>query len=164
MTLLHRALVFCAVLAAGPLHAQQKRFAVLEFTGEGWKPAELAILSDTARGGALSALPQDAYLVMTRESTLTLLRQQGLPECTEGECEVDTLQNLGADMGMTGKVVNIDGTMILTLKLFDARSGGLLAQEDAEATTKKDLIKQAKDTARKVCEILAHPTIIVEPP
>jgi TolB-like protein len=141
-------------LLAGWAHAQPpvQRFAVLEFNGsKKMEPDDLQVLSDQARAGALSVLPRNRFLVVTRESMLSVLRQMGKKDCEEGECEVDTLQNIGADFGVTGKVVYSEGTYLVTLKLFDARSGALLATGRAEGEKKKDLWAKVEDaTARLV--------------
>ena len=119
--LVARALVATVPAVSAPA---AKRFAVLEFTGsKKIGVEELQVLSDQARSGALKALPRDKYMVMTRESMVTMLRQMGKKDCQEGECEIDTLQNIGADYGMTGTVVVMDGAYIVTLKLFDAAGG-----------------------------------------
>src|SRR5687767_7937612 len=95
--------VFTLVLTLGfaaAAHAateQPRVFAVLEFTGPAAiPPAELALLSDQARAGALRALKPHGFLMVTRESMVTLLREMGRTECAEGECEVDTLRSVHA--------------------------------------------------------------------
>jgi TolB-like protein len=123
-----------------------KRFAVLEFTGSKKIPVEeIQVLSDQARAGALKALQRDQYTVMTRESMVTIMRQMGKQDCDEGECEIDTLQNMGADYGITGTVVIMGSSYIVTLKLFDAAAGALLATGNARA---KDLGELVDEVAR----------------
>jgi hypothetical protein len=87
---------------------------------------------------------------MTRENMLTMLREMGKSTCTEGECEVDTLQNIGADYGITGNIVQIEGTYLITLKFFDSRQGALLGTVKVEAETKRKLIADVETAAARL--------------
>jgi len=70
---------------------------------------------------------------MTRDNMLVLIdAAQG--QCVrEGECEVETFRNIGADQGVAGEVVKLGGMLRLTLHAYDAKSGGLLATAEAAA-------------------------------
>jgi TolB-like protein len=144
-------LVFLAAVIPVTLQAQEgkKRFAVLEFSGtKDLKVDELEALSDSARAGVRAVLPRgERYVLMTRESMLTVLRQMGVKDCQEGECEVDTLQNIGADYGLTGKVTRIEGTFLVTMKLFDARTGNLLETAKVRSEKKLELVDMVEKEA-----------------
>lgn len=50
------------------------------------------------------------YAVMTRESMAMILKDMGLDaQCQEGECEVETARNIGADLVVSGELVRIQG-------------------------------------------------------
>ena len=110
-----------SALAASPL------VAVLEFRGD-LEPAIRAKLSDDVRAASLDALRGGGYRLMTREGMAAMLDDMGLdPACAEGECEVETGRNIGADLVVSGGVLEIEGLRLLTLKLHDTKSGDLLA-------------------------------------
>jgi len=85
-----------------------KRMAVLEFQGRNMDEDILMTFSDTVRGGALQGLEPHGVVVMTRENMMVLLRDMGKKECGEGDCEVETARNIGADYVISGKVVRIE--------------------------------------------------------
>ena len=68
--------------------------------------------------------------VYTRENQALIIRDMGACE-EEGICEVDTLQNIGADYGITGNVTQIEGTYICTLNLYDVTKGNVMGVEEA---------------------------------
>jgi TolB-like protein len=112
--------------------APSERLAVLEFTGGGLMPDVLASLSDEARAGALDAVKQKGMLVMTRESMSAIVADMGA--CTaEGACEVETARNIGATFVVTGDLAKVGPNLSLSLKLFDVKSGALLATDSIEA-------------------------------
>ena len=85
-----------------------KRLAVLEFRGKNLEQDILMTFSDTVRGGALQGLSGRGVVVMTRENMLVLLKDMGKKDCQEGECEVETARNIGADYVVSGKVVRME--------------------------------------------------------
>lgn len=169
------ALAILLVGTSQPAHAApKKRFAVLEFNGpESVTVDVLALLSDEARSGALSVLPQDKYVLMTRESMLSMLKDMGKTDCQEGACEVETLQNIGADYGITGRVVSVDSNLFVTLKLFETRTGGLLGAEKVRGASSTELIELVAAAAAKLVQgapvmggsqPAPAPATVVEPP
>ena len=114
-------LIPVGALAASPL------VAVLEFRGD-LAPSIRAKLSDDVRAASLDVLRGGGHRLMTRESMAAMLADMGLdPACAEGECEVETGRNIGADLVVSGGVLEIEGLRLLTLKLHDTKSGDLLA-------------------------------------
>jgi TolB-like protein len=112
--------------------ASNERLAVLEFTGGGLMPDVLASFSDEARAGALDAVKQKGMLVMTRESMSAIVADMGA--CTaEGACEVETARNIGATFVVTGDLAKVGKNLALSLKLFDVKTGALLATDSIEA-------------------------------
>ena len=61
----------------------------------------------------------------------------------EGECEVETGRNIGADLIIAGDVLKLDGQYLLTLKLYATDSGNLLSATEAEAAKGLTLVHKA---------------------
>jgi len=137
----------------------QKLLAVLEFKGANLKADILDTMSDAVRGGASNALAGTGINVMTRESMLVLLKEMGIKECTEGDCEVETARNIGSDYVISGRIVQMDGSYVATLKLHETKRGTLLGTGDAEAERQKDLWRALKEQGRKLVaeKLVARP-------
>src|SRR5438874_9748793 len=88
-------------------------FAVLDFKnrikGKDADSVDSVYFANQVRAAVKKTAPQAR--VMTRENVIVLLQSQGksLSDC-EGECEVDTGRNLGADMVVSGDLIKIGGT------------------------------------------------------
>jgi len=93
------AVFMLASLAAQTADSQTvaKRLAVLEFKGRGIEGDVLDAFSDEVRGGAVEGLAGRGVQVMTRENMMVLLKEMGKSGCSEGDCEVETARNIGAD-------------------------------------------------------------------
>jgi len=126
------------------------RLAVLEFQGRNLDADILMTFSDAVRGGALSGVAGGAVSVMTRENMLVLLKDMGKAECTEGDCEVETARNIGADYVVSGKVVRMEDVYVVTLKLHETRRGTLLGTDSVEAETQVKLLRTLSEHARKM--------------
>jgi formylglycine-generating enzyme required for sulfatase activity len=137
----------------------QKLLAVLEFKGAKLKADILDAMSDAVRGGASDALAGTGINVMTRESMLVLLKEMGIKECTEGDCEVETARNIGSDYVISGRIVQMDGSYVATLKLHETKRGTLLGTRDAEAKRQTDLWRALKEQGRKLVaeKLVARP-------
>jgi TolB-like protein len=116
-------------LAAG---TASRRLAVLEFQGK-IEDDVLNAFADAVRGGAVEGLAACNVKVITHENMMVLLRDMGKSDCTEGDCEVETARNIGADFVVSGSVVNFDNTYVITLKLHETKEGGLLATDNEPA-------------------------------
>jgi hypothetical protein len=138
MTASALALVAAVIVAAAP--AAPRRVAVLDFvagwsadcaTGASPTPTQreqcelLRALADQARMGALAVLRPPAFVVMTRENTAQILKDMG-GQCSEGECEVETARLIGASVVVSGDVMVLDGTYVVSMKVHDVASGALL--------------------------------------
>jgi hypothetical protein len=127
-------------------HAQNKRIAVLEFTGIGVEPPILEKLSDQSRIVAANVLPQDTYLVMTRENMMQVLVDMGKDiSCTSGSCEVEVGRNIGADFIISGNILRVEGLYLLTLKLHDTGSGNLLSGREITNASLVNLMGDIQD-------------------
>jgi len=112
------------VLPGAPVAAQPaipqtagKHLAVLELRGAKIEGDVLDAFADAVRSGAVEGLAGSGVQVMTRENMLVLLKEMGKKECTEGDCEVETARNIGADFVVSGSVVRTAATLVVALKL-----------------------------------------------
>ena len=131
----------CVALLATPAQAAEL-LAVLELSGA--LPADQrSALTDAVRREATKAAGPLGIKVMTQENMETLLTDMGMDaSCiSEGACEVDTLRNLQANYGITGKVTDFGGTYFVTLSLYEMRGGTLLGSEAVESSKAADLMR-----------------------
>jgi len=96
--------LICTSLDAGAGPA--KRLAVLEFGGTGLDEEGRRYVSRVVRGEALKHQP-DGWQVMDRQNMLVLLEAHAGACLREGRCDVETFQNIGADLGVAGEVVRL---------------------------------------------------------
>ena len=123
--------------------------AVLELTNRSKLPTDtLDLLTDAIRSAALEVLPRSKYTVMTRDNMLVMLKDQGLSECVEGNCEVQTGRNLGVKLVVAGTVTDIGGTHIVSIKLYDCESGSLLSTGEARNRDELALLDAVKKSSR----------------
>ena len=127
-----------------------KRLAVLEFQGRNLDQDVLMTFSDTIRGGALQGIEGHGVVVMTRENMLVLLRDMGKQECGEGDCEVETARNIGADYVISGKVVRMEQSYVVTLKLHETKGGSLLSADAVEGSSQVELMRSLPERARQL--------------
>ena len=126
--------------------AEQKRIAVLEFRGVRVEQPILLKLSDQSRISAVELLDKEQYLIMTRENMMQILSDMGTDaSCLDGQCAVEIARNIGADLIVTGDVMQIGETYLLTLKLHDAQQGSFLGGENLEASGLMQLIYGTKN-------------------
>lgn len=148
--------VICSLLAVGtavgaPAPSEHwRRLAVLEFTGRALEADVLGAFSDAVRGGAIEGLFQRDVKVMTRENMMVLLREMGKSDCTEGDCEVDTARNIGADFVISGSVVHMEETYVVVLKLHETKQGAVLASETIQAKTQLAVLNQLRHFGREM--------------
>jgi TolB-like protein len=105
--------------------------------------------SDTVRGGVLQAVDRYGVAVMTRENMLVLLKDKG-QECAEGNCEVETARNIGADYVVSGKVVHMERTFVITLKLHETKGGSLLSTDTVEGASQVELMRALREHGRQL--------------
>jgi len=140
-----------ALLSSQPGFAQtvSKRLAVLEFRGKIDNDV-LDTFADAVRGGAVEGLAGREVEVITRENMMVLLRAMGKKDCSEGDCEVETGRNIGADFVMSGTVARVDDAFVVTLKLHETKRGSLLATNQIDAKTQLDVLRQLRELGRKL--------------
>ena len=137
-------------LASVAAQTGNRRLAVLEFQGKNLDQDILMTFSDTIRGGALQGIESQAVVVMTRENMLVLLRDMGKQDCGEGDCEVETARNIGADYVISGKVVRIEELYVVTLKLHETKGGSLLGEDTIEGKSQVEVMRSLREHGRQL--------------
>jgi len=106
-------------------YADVKRIAILELKNlaqNNVSPTELHYLSNEVRL-ITSYLPKDQYLIMTKESMLTLIDPDKTLEDCVGECEIETGRLLNADWIITGELLRFGSSLRVSLRLHNTRNG-----------------------------------------
>jgi len=142
----------CAVQVGRPAVSQMagKRLAVLELSGAKIEGEVLDAFADAVRGGAVEGLAGRGVQVMTRENMMVLLREMGKKDCTEGDCEVETARNIGADFVVSSSLVRIEDAFVVTLKLHETKGGSLLATDQVVANKQLQVLSQLREHARNL--------------
>ena len=152
-------LLALAIGLPGATWAAPKRIAVLEVRSGPQAPvneAEARVLTDAVRGEALT-LPATDYLVMTRENILELLPPGTDLAACEGNCEVETGRNLGADIVAVAKVDRFGKQLVLTLQIYRTAGGALIRQTTATAAGVDTLLPQTRLAAHTAFLSLGGP-------
>ena len=140
-----------APVATGPT-AAPRRLAVLELHDlAGLTSEEASYVTDVVRGVALH-LPGTRYFVMTRENILALLPPDTDLSTCEGNCEVDTGRNIGADYVVSGQIIRFGGSLRVSLKLHDTGDARLLASGKASADSVEGLEPGVEAAAGRLFE------------
>jgi hypothetical protein len=146
---MHLMIIFYMVFSVA--YAEIKRIAVLEFRGSNVDQGLLLKLSDQSRIAASNLLPNDSYQVITRESMLQLLKDNGKDvSCMSGECEIEIGRNIGADYIITGDVLKVEEGYFITLKLHASDSGAMLRGEEVQAQSIGEAIENTKTGSVKL--------------
>ena len=135
---------------------EKVKVGVLEFNNTaGITPYEVQTITDMVRLEASEALPGQWYLIMTRESILQLLPpdRKNLAAC-EGECEVETGRNIGADYLVTGDVGRFGRNLQVKVKLYNTKTSDYLGGKIVTAPDIDNLAKPLSDEAAKLFEKL----------
>ncbi len=125
-----------------------KRIAVLDLSSSHVDAEVLTQLADDVRSGALLAvknrtLDGEKITLMTRENMMDVLQSMGKDaSCVEGSCEVEIGRNISADFVITGQLLNVNGTYVLSLKVHETENGNLLA---ADKINSEDMIEMMAD-------------------
>lgn len=123
-----------------------KKLVVLEFSGGDLKSEILDSLSDAARTGAFEALNGSNVTVITRENLAVLMRD----ERSEGDCEIETAQNVGADYVISGRLARVEDSHILVLKLHDTKHGLLLGTRSISARGPAAMVSELAGQTRSL--------------
>jgi TolA-binding protein len=125
-----------------------KRIAVLEFLAGGRaRISSPETLTDEARGAVVQATREHGASVLTRENMAEVLKATG-GKCQEGECEVETARNLNVELFVVGSIAEIEGSLVLTLKAYETRSGTMLGQRRVQAQKELELLEKVAPATR----------------
>ncbi len=160
-TLLPLVVLLASTLAPAP--APAARLAVLELRGTAVSPDGLAYLGRRIRGQALRQLPSD-WEVMTRENMLVLIDAANGECMREGECEVETGRNIGADLVVSGEVVRFGGALRVTMALYDTHSGRLRRTAEAAARDESGLVSALPRACGELLAGLKEPPVVPPQP
>ncbi len=150
--------LLCAAAVAAP-----RKIAVLELQDRTGAADATAYLTDRVRAAAL-ALPRDQFFVMTRENILDQLPPgTDLAEC-QGDCEVETGRNVGADFVASGELLRLGGEVRVSLKLHETEGGALLATDKASAARIEGLEQPLEQAAQRMFRALGGVAFAVVPP
>ncbi|MGK0362388.1 MAG: hypothetical protein ACI9U2_004709 [Bradymonadia bacterium] len=141
-------LTIASVLSASVAQAGPRRVAVLSLknTAE-LAPPEVRYIADQVRAGLLR-LPPSQFVILTRENILAMLPPgRQLADC-EGDCEVETGRNIGADLIITGEVLAFGAGLRVALRAHEVESGKLVATVAASGATIEALERPVVDAAR----------------
>jgi hypothetical protein len=105
-------------------------------------------LTDAVRTGVLEGVRGRALMVMTRENMAALVKEMGRADCNEGDCEVETARNIGADYVVSGNIALIEGTYVVVLKLHQCDDGRLLGTATSQGQTQLGLIEPLRERGR----------------
>ena len=99
------------------------KLAVLELANRaGVTDAQARYLTDRVRAAAVRA----RYFVLSRENILEHLPPGASLAACEGECEVQTARNVGADQVVSGEIIMLGSKLRIALRLHETRAGRLL--------------------------------------
>jgi hypothetical protein len=129
---------------------QGKRLVILDFLGKDFEADALSAFGDAVRTGAFEVLHEQGVVIMNSDNLPVLLREQGKRDCQEGDCELDTARNVGADYVILGRVVKIEGSIVVTLKLHETKSGEMLASETARAASREEILRSMQEHGRRL--------------
>ena len=124
-------------------HMEKHRITVLEFKGVGVEDALLVSLADEARVALVDDLNIRDFIILTHENTLTILSDMGLTEeALEGKDAVEVGRNIHVEFIITGTVVKVDRTYIVTLQMYDTNTAKLLYAQHIESKKLSKLYKR----------------------
>ena len=138
--------------------AEPARIAVLELRNDAdLKARETAYFTDIVREAAVQ-LPSNRFTVITRENILQMLPPDTTLADCEGDCEIETGRNIGADFIVTGGIIRLGESLKLSLQLYRVHSGRLLKTERATAKT----VEALEGAVRERSALLFTPLIRVD--
>lgn len=114
------------VMGCVAAHAAPPKLAVLELNNRAdLTPAQTRYLTDRIRAAAVRA----GYFVLSRENILEHLPPGTSLAACEGDCEVETARNVGADHVVSGEIIRLGGALRIALRLHETQAGRLLATD-----------------------------------
>lgn len=141
-------LALASVLTASVAQAAPRRVAVLSLKNTAHlSPPEVRYIADQVRAGLLR-LPPSQFVILTRENILAMLPPGRVLADCEGDCEVETGRNIGADLIVTGEVLPFGAGLRVALRAHEVASGKLVATVAASGATLEALERPVVQAAR----------------
>ena len=117
------------------------RLAVMDIEGNTAKDVRV-LLADELRGGGLQV---DDLEVITKENLLILMNEMGeTNECIGDSCEVEIGRAIGADYVISGRLVQLESTWLLSVKLHESANGRLLAVDKIMTSSTLELVNKSQ--------------------
>jgi len=117
-------------------------------------PEARASLEEELRDEAANALAESGWTVMTGETTLKILTDNGIDptKCFQGSCQLDTAKEMNVEKFITGAVQYFEGAYTASIRLIDTRTGNILASVRLEGKTVHEVGKDFASKAEKFFE------------
>jgi formylglycine-generating enzyme required for sulfatase activity len=98
-------------------------------------------LEEMLRDGAADALASEGWTVMTGETTLQLLSDNGIDpaKCGDTSCHLTAARELTASKFISGSIQWVDLEFVASIRLIDTSSGRILSSARLEGATTKAL-------------------------
>ncbi len=141
-----------ALAAPAAADGPKPRIAVLPFTGTKLDEESLGVLADQVRSVAPELARSRGYIVMTQESMAVLMKEMGAVCTGQEECEVERARSIGAALVVSGDVRSFGKTLVLGMRMHDARTGELLSARDVRGRNSRALLKGVDGAARQLLE------------
>jgi len=139
----------------------KERVAVLDFKNytDMDRPDLEYLTDDVVRAEVRRLLPRDQYFVVTKESLRTYLEDQGvdLGEACEGSCAVDIGRKIQVHLILTGSVRKIRKDLLVTLKMYNTKSGEFLGSEEARGRDVAELAPEMRSAVGRLLYAVAEP-------
>gem|GEM_PF-1942924 len=153
------------LVLALPAHAVDKTIVILplDATKTAGKMSQEARISleEQLRDEAANALSGSGWTVMTGETTLKILTDNGIDpgKCGEGSCHLDTAKSMNVEKFISGAVQYSEGGYTASVRLIDTKSGNILASARLESDTVRGL---RKDFAAKAEKFFEHSGLLTD--
>jgi formylglycine-generating enzyme required for sulfatase activity len=100
-----------------------------------------ASMEEVLRDVAANALSAAGWTVMTGETTLQVLHDNGIDpaKCGEAECHLTFAREISVDKFISGAIHWADDELVASIRLVDTRTGRILSAELLEGASARDL-------------------------
>ncbi len=118
------------------------------------------VLTDIVRTSVVTTAGS-ALRVLSKEKVFEILRQFGTSAAScSADCQIQTVQEIGADYFVAGSIAKAGGQLVMTLEVKRARDGALVAAKQVMQDDEKALMKAtaagAAELVVSLLQTLAH--------
>lgn len=126
------------VSTAGPAWLAILEFAMEPSTSQ---TIDVGLLREATTTHTLAHVDPEQISLMTRENMMVLIDANAVDlTCIEGQCEVETGRNLGADWVISGTLHRAEPDYLLYFKLHDTHTGRLVSALEMSGHSQEDLL------------------------